>query len=164
MWKWPHLKSWSLIGTKVVIDKIWDPLYVHVVKGHIPMSEVIRGQVVRWAQNVKFTSFEKLEVRLEPNLVYWSNVKTFTCSWGQRSWMNSKGHVRLICKIAWKCKIWHSSAYLRTSYNHVTPTGQQEWNQAQVSICIIHKPRRQATLAVQGLRSIFCIKSWIQTL
>ena len=30
-------------------------------KGHIPRSKVIKGQVVRWVQNVKFTSFEKLE-------------------------------------------------------------------------------------------------------
>ena len=52
------------------IDTLWDPLNVHVVKGHISRSKVIRGQVVRWAENVKFTSFEKLEVRLEPNLVY----------------------------------------------------------------------------------------------
>ena len=52
------------------IDTIWDPLYVHAFKGHAPRSKVIRCQVVRWAQNVKFTSFEKLEVQLEPNLVY----------------------------------------------------------------------------------------------
>ena len=42
------------------IDTIWDSLYVHVVKGHIPRSKV-RGQVVRWAQGVEFTSFEKLK-------------------------------------------------------------------------------------------------------
>ena len=84
----------------------WDLLYVHVIKGHIPRSKVIRGQVVRWAQNVKFTSFEKLEVRLEPNLDYWYNVGTFTCSWGHRSQMKVKGHVRSIFRRAWKCKIW----------------------------------------------------------
>ena len=43
------------------IDTIWNPLYVHAVKGHIPRSKVIRCQVVRWAQNVKVTSFEKLQ-------------------------------------------------------------------------------------------------------
>ena len=43
------------------IDTIWDPLYVHAVKSHKPMSKVIRGQAVRWPQNVKFTSFEKLK-------------------------------------------------------------------------------------------------------
>ena len=88
------------------IDTIWDPLYVYVVKGHIPRSKVVRGQVGRWAQNVKFTSFEKLEVRLEPNLVYWYNVGTFTCLWGHRSQMKVKGHVRSICRRAWKYKIW----------------------------------------------------------
>ena len=46
-------------------------------------------------------------VRLEPNLVYWYNVGTFTCSWGQRSQMKVKGHGRSLCKISWKCKIWH---------------------------------------------------------
>ena len=44
----------------------------------------------------------KVKVRLEPNLVYWYNVGTFTCSWGQRSQMKVKGHVRSICKVAWK--------------------------------------------------------------
>ena len=34
---------------------------VCVVKGHILRSKVIRGQVVSWAQNEKFTSFEKLK-------------------------------------------------------------------------------------------------------
>ena len=43
------------------IDTLWDPSYVHVIKGQISRSKVIRGQVVRWAENVKFTSFEKLK-------------------------------------------------------------------------------------------------------
>ena len=42
------------------MDKIWDYLYVQAVKGHI-RSKIIRGQVVRWAQNVKFTSFGKMK-------------------------------------------------------------------------------------------------------
>ena len=61
----------------------------------------------------------RVEVGLEPNLVYWYNVRTFTCSWGQRSQMKVKGHVRLICKIAWKCKIW----LICILEDHVTPTG-----------------------------------------
>ena len=48
----------------------------------------------------------KVEIRLKPNLVYWYNVGTFTCSWSQRSQIKVKGHVRSTCKIAWKCKIW----------------------------------------------------------
>ena len=43
------------------IDTTCDPLYILAIKGHIPRLKVIRGQVVRWAQNVKFTSFEKLK-------------------------------------------------------------------------------------------------------
>ena len=29
------------------IDTMWDPLYVHAVKGHISRLKVISGQVVR---------------------------------------------------------------------------------------------------------------------
>ena len=42
------------------IDTTWDALYVHVVKGHIPRSKVIRGQVVG-AKQKKVSSFEKLK-------------------------------------------------------------------------------------------------------
>ena len=34
------------------------------VKGHLPRSKDILGQVVRWVENVRLVSFEK-EVRLE---------------------------------------------------------------------------------------------------
>ena len=44
------------------MDKMWDHLYVHAVKGHLPRSKGIRGQVERWTQNVKFTSFEKVDI------------------------------------------------------------------------------------------------------
>ena len=44
-----------------LIDTLWDPLYVYVFKGHISRSKVMRGQVIRWDENVKFTSFEKLK-------------------------------------------------------------------------------------------------------
>ena len=80
------------------IDTIWDPLNVYAVKGHIPWSKVIRGQVVRWAQNVKFTSFGQLksdwnqtccsDIMLKPSHVH-----------------EVKGHVRSICKIGQKCQI-----------------------------------------------------------
>ena len=46
----------------------------------------------------------KVEVRLEPNLVYWYNMGTFTCSCGQRSYTKVKGHLRSSCKITWKYK------------------------------------------------------------
>ena len=80
------------------IDAILDPLYVHVVKGHILRSKVIIGQVVRWTENVKFTSFEKLksncnqtwfiDIRWEPTPVH--EVKGH---------MKVKVHVRSTCKI-----------------------------------------------------------------
>ena len=53
---------------------------------------------------MKLTSYEKLEVRLEPNLVYWYNMGTFIWSWGQRSHTMVKGHLRSSCKIGWKCE------------------------------------------------------------
>ena len=51
------------------------PLYVHAVKGHIPRLKVIRGQVVRWAQNVKFTSFDKLKSDLGRKLQKFTQLK-----------------------------------------------------------------------------------------
>ena len=85
---WKYMFMWSKVinqGQRCHQRSSWFvvPLYVHVVKGHIPRSNVIRGQVLRWAQNVKFTSFKKL-VWLEPNLVYLYNVGIFTCSWSHK--------------------------------------------------------------------------------
>ena len=48
----------------------------------------------------------KVEVRFEPNLVYWYNMWTFICSCSQRSCTKVKGHLRSSCKITWKCKFW----------------------------------------------------------
>ena len=65
---------------KWFIDTIWDPLYVHAVKGHILRSKVIRSQGVRWAQNVKFTSFENLKSDWNQTWFIAYNVGTYTCS------------------------------------------------------------------------------------
>ena len=46
----------------------------------------------------------KVEVRLEPNLVYWYNMGTFICSCSQRSYTKVKGHLRWSCKKGWKCE------------------------------------------------------------
>ena len=129
------------------IDTIWIHLYVYVVKDHIPRSNVIRGQVVRWIQNVKFTSFKKLQ-----NQTWFIDVMMELSSHPHevKGQLNIKSHVRSICKIALKCKI-DSFSYLkpvRTVWPH------RVWDQGQVSICIIHKPRRQAPLAVLGQQSI----------
>ena len=93
----------------------------------------------------------KDEVRLEPNLVYWYNMWTFICSWGQRSYTKVKGYLRSSCKIGWKC-----------DNSLVWKVGSPMWIKLgdldQMLTCIIHKPRRQGMLAVRGLRSIFnCI-------
>ena len=72
-------------------------------------GKVIRSKFVRWAKTVKFASFKKLEVWLEPSLVYWDNVRTFHIFKRSKIAMKVKGvkgHVRSICKIAWKFKIW----------------------------------------------------------
>ena len=62
MWKWPHLKSWSPIWTKLGLLIWYGKLqYVHAVKSHIPRSKVIWRQVVKYAENVKMTSFEKFK-------------------------------------------------------------------------------------------------------
>ena len=87
-----------------VIDATWEPSFVDEVKGHISRSKVIWGQVVRLAENVKMASSEKLEVRFEPNLVYWYNMWAFIWSCSQRSCTKVKGHLRSSCKIGWKCE------------------------------------------------------------
>ena len=46
----------------------------------------------------------KIEVWLEPNLVYLYNMGTFICSCGQRSYTKVKGHLRSSCKIGLKCE------------------------------------------------------------
>ena len=106
MWKQPHLKSWSRIGTKLGLligPMIWEPSYVHVVKGHIPRSKVIyQGQrsytkvkghlrsSCRIGWKCESGLIWKVEVRLEPNLVCWYNMGTFKCSCGQRSYQGQR--------------------------------------------------------------------------
>ena len=113
MWKQPYSKKWSSIGTKlepnlvyIDTDTMYGTLSKFMQSKIIPRLKVTRGQVeTLFTQNEKFTSFEKLEVHLELNLVYWYNVETFTCSWGQRSQMKVNGHVRSIFKINLKWTI-----------------------------------------------------------
>ena len=89
------------------VDTICDPLQVcscsqrsyTKVRGHQRSS-------CKMGSKCKIHLIWKVEIHLKLNLVYWYNVGTFTCSWGQRSPMNVKGHVRSTCKINWKCKIW----------------------------------------------------------
>ena len=46
----------------------------------------------------------KVEVRFEPNLVYWYDMWTFIWSCSQRSCTKVTGHLRSSCKIGWKCE------------------------------------------------------------
>ena len=80
------------------IDIIWGPSYVLTVKGHIPRSKVIWGQVVRQAENGLIW---KVEVQFEPHLVYWYDMGIFICSCGQKVRNQVQ---RSTCKITWKCK------------------------------------------------------------
>ena len=66
------------------------------VKGHLRSSCKIGWKC-------EMASFEKLEVKFEPNLVYSCNMETSICSCGQKSQIKVKGHLRSTCKITWKC-------------------------------------------------------------
>ena len=104
MWKWPHLKSWSPIWTKLcVLIKyvtficLCSQRSCTKVRGHLRSSCKIGWKCENgliW----------KVEVLFEPNLVYWYNMETFICSCSQRSQIKIKGHLRSTCKITWKCK------------------------------------------------------------
>ena len=47
----------------------------------------------------------KVEIWLEPNLVYWYNMGTFIWSCSQRSYTKVKDHLRSHYTVGWKCKI-----------------------------------------------------------
>ena len=82
-----------------LIDRVWDLMYTHVVRGHIPRSMVIRGQVVRLTQNVNFTSFKKLKSDWNIKLgllILFGNLHMVI---GQRSQIKVKGHVRSSCNL-----------------------------------------------------------------
>ena len=62
LWSWTYVEnakmaSFEKLNQTWFIDTLYYPLYVNAVKGLI-RSQIIRGQVVRRVQNVKFTSFE----------------------------------------------------------------------------------------------------------
>ena len=86
-----------------LVDATWEPSFVDEVKGHLRSSCKIGWKCENgliW----------KVEVRFEPNLVYWYNMETFICSCDQMSQIKVKGHLRSTCKIGWKCEnglIWN---------------------------------------------------------
>ena len=87
------------------IDKVWDCLNVHLVKGHTKVKGH-QWSSCKMGSKCKIHLIWKVKVRLVPNFVYLFDIGTFTCSWGQRSQMKVKVHVRSMYKTAWKCKIW----------------------------------------------------------
>ena len=119
------------------------------VKGH-QRSSCKMGSKCTIGSKCKIHLIWKVEIRLEPKLVYWYNLGTFKCSWGQRSWIKVKGHVRLTCKIAWKCKIWLFCIF----EDNVTPTGVGSRSGVNS-----HHPQNatagNTSVAVQGPWSIF---------
>ena len=87
MWNWPHLKSWKSDRNQTwFIGIIWKPSYVHEVKGHISRSKVIWGQVVRQAENVKLTTFEKLKSN-------WNQTWLIGIIWEPSYVHEVKGHI-----------------------------------------------------------------------
>ena len=68
----------------------------------------------------------KVEVRLEPNLVYWYNMGTFICSCSQRSYTKVSGHLRSSFKMGWKCEnglIWKVGGPIWTKLGLLTKYG-----------------------------------------
>ena len=86
-----------------VIDATWEPSFVDEVKGHIKVKGHLRSScMIGW--KCENGLIWKVEVWFEPNLVYWYNMWSFICSCSQRSCTKVKGHLRLSCKIDWKCE------------------------------------------------------------
>ena len=129
------------------IGIIWEPSYVRAVKGHIPRSKVIWGQVVWYGKNVKMALFEKLKSD-------WSQTWFIDMIWEPsyvrvaKDHTKIEGHIRSGCKIGWKCEnglIWKVEVRFEPNCGDLD----------QMLTCIIHKPRWQVTLVVRGPQSIF---------
>ena len=72
-------------------------------KGHIKVKGNLRSSYkIGW--KCESGLIWKVEVGLEPNLVYWYNIGTVICSCGQRSYTKVKDHLRSRFKIGWKCE------------------------------------------------------------
>ena len=81
VWKWPRLKSWSLVGTKFGLGLQHGKFHLlKMLRSHIEVKVHLRSNY-----NVKLASFEKLKFSCTPNLVYWYKMGSFVCSCGQRS-------------------------------------------------------------------------------
>ena len=104
VWLEPNLVYWYFVGPFV-----WScsQRSYTKVKGHQSSSCKIGSKF-------KIHLIWNVDVWLEPNLVFWYNLGTFTYSWGKQLQMKVKGHMRSIWKIAWKCKIIHKLLWQAT--------------------------------------------------
>ena len=137
-WFEPNLVYWHNTGT--FICSCSQRSYTKV-KGHLRSSCKIG---LKWENGLIW----KVEVQLEPNLVYWYNMGIFIFSYGQRSYTKVKGHLKSSCRIGWKCEnglIWKVEVRCQPNCGDLD----------QMFTCIIHKPRRQATLAIRGIAKYF---------
>ena len=93
LWKqvniWRYLRHASVdFNLSWVIDATWEPAFDEV-KGHIHFKGHLRSSC-KIGRKCKSGLIWKVEVRLEPNLVYWYNMGPFVCSYGQRSYTKVK--------------------------------------------------------------------------
>ena len=95
-----------------VIDATWEPKSVDEVKGHIKVKGHLRSS---WSWNCESELIWKIEVQLEPNLVYWWYVGPFLCLCSQRSHIKVKCPLRSNYNISWNCEsglIWKIEVWL----------------------------------------------------
>ena len=81
---WSPLKTWKSGWNQTwVKDTMEVALYVNEVKGHVPRSRVIWGQV-RCKMHNWYNFFEKFEVHLQPNLICRCNmwISYLVSGWG----------------------------------------------------------------------------------
>ena len=139
------VSSWKVVSSIDqiwFIDKVWDSLYVHLVKGHI-RSKVIRGQDVRLS-----SIGTKLDL-----LIQCRNLHMLL-----RSKVTNEGQKSCEVNLYYYLKVCNLTHLHTCNWGPIrTMWPQKVWGQVQMSICIIRKPRRQVTLAVQGPWNIFCL-------
>ena len=104
MWKWPHLRIWSPIGTKLGLLILYGNLHMFMWSKVMYQGQSYQRSSCMIGWRCYSGLIWKFEVPLEPNLVYWYNMGTFICSCSQRSYTKVKDHLRSTCKIGWKCE------------------------------------------------------------
>ena len=98
---WKQVNIIWLYPSHALIDfnKRW--WFVDEVKGHIKVKGHLKSSCkIGW--KCENGLIWKVEVQLEPNLVYWYNMLTIWCSCCQRSHTKVKGHLRPSCETGHK--------------------------------------------------------------